>query len=88
MKNTQELERELKKLKIKSNQKGTYRSIFITMGIIGIGLPCTLYNERIGIAILMSGVIPLLIKPETFSGNKRKIENLENKIEKNKQKAL
>ena len=63
---------ELKELKKQSEKKGTYISIFMSMGIIGAGLSYTLYDNKIGMAVIAAGIIPLIIKPETMSGNKKK----------------
>ena len=82
MKDTQLLNEELEKLKIESQKKRTYKSIFVSMGILSVGLPCMLYNDKVGAAILVSGLIPLLINPEMFSENRKKIKGLEEEINK------
>lgn len=81
MNDTKKIE-ELNELKSQSKKKGTYRSIFMTMGILSIGLPCTLYNSKVGMAIMASGIIPMLIDPEIISGNRKKIKRLEKKTKK------
>ena len=61
---------------IKKQKRGIVVSSLISMGLIGSGLVLATHDEKLGLAVFSTGLIPLMIKPETFSLCNSKIKKL------------